>query len=111
MYEPDPMDDDDFFIGYCELHSETPRALFHKDHIARILRLAGYEEAAQATEAQMIEFEAAHDDEMHPLCKQARERLREAERLAREEAKKLAEQAQTDNIEELEAGLFELDQE
>jgi len=29
-------------IGYCGIHCETPRALFHRDHIARMIALAGY---------------------------------------------------------------------
>ena len=67
--------DDKALIGYCEIYSETPRALFHKKHIARILRLAEYEEAAQAVAEQMLAFEAVHDDEMHPLCDLARANL------------------------------------
>jgi hypothetical protein len=30
-------------IGYMLIHSETPRALFSNAHVARILKLAGYD--------------------------------------------------------------------
>lgn len=33
--------DDETFLGYVELHSKTERALFHKVHIERLLKLAG----------------------------------------------------------------------
>jgi len=32
--------DDEFFIGYCKEHSKTPRALFHINHINRLLAMA-----------------------------------------------------------------------
>ena len=35
---------DEQLIGYCQLHCETPRALFHTSHINRILKLANYPE-------------------------------------------------------------------
>lgn len=28
-------------VGYCNLHSETPRALFHKDMVAQMIDYAG----------------------------------------------------------------------
>ena len=38
----DSLDDktDEFFVGYCIMHGETPRALFRGDHISRLLRIA-----------------------------------------------------------------------
>ena len=39
---------DDELIPYCRLHSQTERALFHSSHVARLLRLAGREEAASS---------------------------------------------------------------
>ena len=29
------MTDDEHFLGYVDLHSRTPRALFHRDDVAR----------------------------------------------------------------------------
>lgn len=29
------------FLGYCEIHCETPVGQFHRKHIARLLELAG----------------------------------------------------------------------
>lgn len=39
------------FLSYCAAHSETPRALFSSEQIARALRLAGQEEAAATWDA------------------------------------------------------------
>ncbi len=33
---------DDELIGYCEIHCETPRALFSSEQINRMLALAGH---------------------------------------------------------------------
>lgn len=30
------------FLGYCEEHSKTPRALFHINDVSRLCHLAGY---------------------------------------------------------------------
>jgi len=93
--------DDKGLIGYCRIHCETPRALFHKEDIARMLRLAGYEEAASATESQVYpDFEAVHEDEMYPLCDQALVNLRKAE-------SKLKQQIIEENKTQLEERLFE----
>lgn len=32
---------DEELINYTELHSQTERALFHRDHVARMYQLAG----------------------------------------------------------------------
>ena len=32
---------DDELIGYCSIHCTTERALFHRDHINRMVELAG----------------------------------------------------------------------
>lgn len=42
---------DDEFLTYCDTHSMTERALFHSAHIARCLRLAGHNVAADAWNA------------------------------------------------------------
>lgn len=33
------------FLSYCELHADTDRHLFHVEHVRRLLRLAGDDEA------------------------------------------------------------------
>lgn len=35
------MMDDDEFLGYCGLHCETDLGEFHRDHIRRLIVLAG----------------------------------------------------------------------
>lgn len=62
-----PMTDDEL-IGYCQIHCETPRALFHADHVNRMLVLAG-------REPQDLEGFYSLHEEMEELCKLARERL------------------------------------
>jgi hypothetical protein len=32
---------DEQLLGYCEIHCKTERALFHSDHINRVVDLAG----------------------------------------------------------------------
>jgi hypothetical protein len=32
---------DEEFLGYCDLHCETPVGMFHRKHIARLAELAG----------------------------------------------------------------------
>lgn len=34
--------EDDELIGYCELHCQTTRALFHFEHVNRMIELAGF---------------------------------------------------------------------
>ena len=65
---------DEFFIGYCDIHCETPRALFSYEHCVRLYRLAGHEVADPETPG----FHAMHAEEAKPLIKKARERLKEA---------------------------------
>ncbi len=61
---------DEAFIGYCELHCDTPRALFSARDVERILKLAG-EKCAHKLEG----FYHVYADQMMPLCKAARARL------------------------------------
>ena len=70
-----PMDDDRFFIGYCETHSETERALFSKAHVVRILKLAGHYDEADCVEKDIVGWYNVYSDVMHPLCTEARNRL------------------------------------
>lgn len=65
---------DDEFLSYCEVHSETPRAMFHIDHIRRLHELAGAEneKIAKAT----TDFYHFPEYLAQPLVEKARERLR-----------------------------------
>ena len=38
---------DEELIGYARIHCTTERALFHKDHIVRLLKMGGAKEAAE----------------------------------------------------------------
>lgn len=73
-------DSDESFLGYCAIHSQTDRALFHWTDVARLYRLAGEPLDADIPEdgAPNV-FWAMHEDEAQPLIKKARERLRDAE--------------------------------
>jgi hypothetical protein len=61
------------FLGYCDIHCETPRALFSYEHCVRLYRLAGHDVADPTTQG----FHAMYADEAKPLIKTARERLRD----------------------------------
>ena len=64
-------------IGYCSLHCETPRALFHGKHINRMLKLAGYP-ADFVRQVSPDEWISVHEP-MQELCKLASARLKEEE--------------------------------
>jgi hypothetical protein len=57
---------DEEFLGYFELHSRTPLALFHRGHVERLLRMAG-----QAIPG-LGEWTSVHEDVADPLIAQAR---------------------------------------
>ena len=57
-------------IGYCDLHCRTERALFHREHVERMFRLAG------AEPPEMPVWVSVHLDVMGPLLKAARARCR-----------------------------------
>ena len=63
---------DEQLIGYCEIHCRSERALFHADHINRLLELAGHPENYVRRVSGWLSL---HDDAMMPLCKLARNRL------------------------------------
>ena len=69
---------DEELIGYCEEHCETPRALFHKNQIAKMLELAGEPEGHSSSkefyEAD-VEWQSVHEP-MKELVKLARARLK-----------------------------------
>lgn len=61
---------DDEFLGYFELHSRTPLALFHRKHVERLLKMAGVE-----PNPRLGEWTAVHADVAEPLVLQARARI------------------------------------
>jgi hypothetical protein len=64
---------EDEFLRYVELHAESERALFHRDHVAHLHELAG-----QSCPPCLPEYVAMHEDYAEPLVAKARERLRDA---------------------------------
>lgn len=64
--------DDEQLIGYCAIHAETPRALFHARHIKRMFELAG-RPVPQEVLAQPDGFWSMHDD-MKQLVREANKR-------------------------------------
>lgn len=64
---------DDQFIGYCELHCQTPRALFSGRHVNRMLKLAGNPPHFSKQVAD-DEFLSLHES-MAELCTLARARI------------------------------------
>ena len=69
---------DEQFIGYCEIHCETPRALFSGKQFKRILCLAGELPAIDGGLQDYYEDDAwfSIKDEMKDLCRKARENLK-----------------------------------
>lgn len=65
------MNDEDL-LGYFEIHARTERALFHRDQVARLLKLAD----APCRDGMMPEWLAVHIEVAEPLVKKARMRLR-----------------------------------
>lgn len=60
-------------IGYCEIHCTSDRALFHSNHINRMLELAGHPEGYVHSVSEG--FYSAHD-EMQNLVDRARARIK-----------------------------------
>jgi hypothetical protein len=58
-------------ITYCETHSETDLALFHSDHVAELLHMAGHHDRAKTWEGQ----DTFRSLDLRDLCKEARVRL------------------------------------
>jgi hypothetical protein len=67
--------DDKELIGYCEIHCETPRALFNGAQIKRMHELAGEPTPKMADDSWI----SMHYD-MAVLCKAAREKSRKTAR-------------------------------
>ena len=65
--------EDQDFLGYCELHSKTPRALFSIEDINRLRELRGYK-PFDPSWAITPDFAAVHWDEMREALESIRER-------------------------------------
>lgn len=63
---------DEEFLGYVEIHSCTDRALFHRDHVLRLYKLAHVETPDLGHGSWFALFQDVAD----PLTKKARGRLR-----------------------------------
>ena len=61
-------------IGYCDIHCETPRALFHRDQVNRMLALAGHPKNFAYEVSKYQEWLSVHE-EMKELCELARKRI------------------------------------
>lgn len=59
--------------GYCEIHSRTERALFHSNHLNRLLALAGHPDGYYKTVREG--WYTVREETIDPLAKLARERL------------------------------------
>ena len=71
------MEDIDL-IGYCEIHCTTQRALFSKEHLARMLELAGSpKEYIKPNDLRKLkhDFLPVFEEAMIPLCEMARKRM------------------------------------
>lgn len=70
----DPLEDNNHFIGYCEIHCRTERALFSGKHVNRMLELAGHPENFVLSVSNG--WYTMHGD-MEELCALARARLKD----------------------------------
>jgi hypothetical protein len=64
-------DSDEHFLGYVDLHSQTPRALFHINDVKRFLKLAGRNDNISGPD-----FMAMHDYEISDMLAEARKNLK-----------------------------------
>ena len=67
----DPLPNNEEFLGYCELHSTTERALFSRVHVIRLHALAHV-----PIELEPGAFFAMHEDIVTPLAERARRFVR-----------------------------------
>lgn len=72
------MTDQDL-IGYCDLHCETPRALFNSYQINRMIALANYPDTFVQS-VPLNQWLSVHDD-MKDLCRLARAQLSKNDRV------------------------------
>jgi hypothetical protein len=71
------FESDESFLGYVEIHSQTERALFHRDHVVRFLKLAGIWGEGNAAKYYLPDFSSMHWSDIEPTMKLARRRLTE----------------------------------
>lgn len=64
---------DEELLGYFELHSRTERALFSRDHIVRLSKLAGY---PVKDVSRLPQFIAVHEPVAKPYIERARRRMK-----------------------------------
>jgi hypothetical protein len=64
---------DDELVGYCDIHCETPRAMFSREHANRMIALAGYPKNFVREVPEYQKFLSAKS-EMKELCRLARVR-------------------------------------
>lgn len=74
--------DDESFLGYCEIHSRTERALFNGGQIRRLLELADLPVPRDIRDSSWLTMRSCVAD---PLIYTARERLRAVKTTARDE--------------------------
>lgn len=67
---------DDEFLGYCELHCQTARALFSGVHLNRLIALAGAQDRFR--QFQESEWLSAHEDPVLELVAAAQARRKKA---------------------------------
>jgi hypothetical protein len=63
---------DEAFLGYVDIHCETDLALFHRNHVNRLLRLAGRSELQDPHTPLFLHVYA---DVAKPLIEAAKERM------------------------------------
>lgn len=64
----------DEFLGYCRIHSETPRALFYIEHVAMLYEMAGYSPISENVVSQNYPVVSIHKDEMNEILEIIRSR-------------------------------------
>ncbi len=67
---------DQEFLSYCEAHCDTPRAAFVPAQIARLHRMAGYEDAAQIWDRTPNRIMDGWKNVVLKLVVEAREKIR-----------------------------------
>jgi len=68
------LDSDDDFLGYVDLHSRTERALFSREDILRLIKLANIPEGQYSLP--LGSFISVHASEARPLIERARRQLK-----------------------------------
>lgn len=69
----DPFATDEDLLGYALIHSQTDRALFHREHVKRIWTLAG-----RAVPNDLPDFVSVYYDTMSTVVEEARKRKKES---------------------------------